>query len=157
VAKNLTLQGPHAVVRDDRGRIVTTAPLDVYKAPSKGTWRKLLKELTNNGEDLFKVLYDISQGTPYVVRHEGMVSEPIIPSPEARISATTTLLHMLHGKPVAQTEVVKSEVEAEEMQRYQAMSREELLRIAGLAGAEKKRLEAPSAEPAPEGADDDEG
>lgn len=159
--KKLGVQGATAVVRDDRGKVVATAPLAERLDRSRDTWRSTLRKLTNNGEELFVVLYNLAQGAPYKASFEGKESEPIIPSPEVRRAAATDLLHMLHGKPVAQTEVVKSEVEAQEMQRYQAMSREELLRIAGLEGAHAKRGLPPERETdavtTAEGEDGDEG
>ena len=132
--KKLVPVGNTAVVRDDKGRVVATAPLVAKRDRNRDTWRWTLRKLTNDGAELFAVLYNLAQGAPYVASWEGKVSEPIVPSPEVRRAAATDLLHMLHGKPVAQTEVMKAEMEAQEVQRYQAMSREELLRIAGLAG-----------------------
>lgn len=107
----------------------TSAFSGPIKAREK-TWRAQLRELTGNGQRLFQTLYNLSEGQPIVHRlPDGRTSEPIVPSPEVMRGAATDLLHMLHGKPVAQTEVTKAEEDAGRMLQVQAMSDEELLRI----------------------------
>jgi phosphoribosylcarboxyaminoimidazole (NCAIR) mutase len=105
-----------------------------------------MRRLTNDGKDVMEVLYNLAMGSAVISQlPDGRVSEPIIPSPEVRRAAAVDLLHMLHGKPVAQTEVVKAEQEAEDVAQYAALSDDELERLlkeAGWKKAEKKRLAA---------------
>lgn len=133
----LARQGDRVVARDSNGKVVGSSI--VTRDASKKTWRRMLKEMTNDGRDVMLVLCQLAKGDAYTVKHGEQESEPIIPSPEVRRAAAVDLLHFLHGKPVAQTEVAKADEVAEEMVQYRAMDEDALRRIISLADAEEKR------------------
>lgn len=129
-------QGEVVVVRDDENRIVRhpdgkqAKAVVVSRSVNKETWRKALNRMTDNGRILDERLLNLALGHAYTASlPDGRVSDPIIPTPEVSRAATVDLLHMMRGKPVAQTEVMKAEKEAEDMEQYQAMSDEQLKAI----------------------------
>lgn len=117
----------------------TGRPLRTSRAISPGrldqkerqkTWRAQLREMTDNGRPLFQLLYNLAEGLPIVhTLPDGRTSEPVVPSPEVMRGSAVDLLHMLHGKPVAQTEVTKAEEDAGRLMQVQAMSDEDLLKV----------------------------
>lgn len=114
----------------DTGLSTETTPISPT-ALMKRTWRSALRHITNDGEDAMVVLRDLMEGRPFVATlPDGRQSEPVIPSPEVRRAAAVDVLHLLHGKPVAQTEVLKAEREAEDVERYKAMSLDALVAAA---------------------------
>jgi hypothetical protein len=123
--KKLTQQGRTLVARDEKGSPVQALALD--QPINKKTWRKALKELTNDGADIHVVLVNLSKGVPIVHRFGGLESEPIIPSPEVMRAAAMDLHRIMHGKEVAETEVIKAEEEAAKAQQLAAYSTQELL------------------------------
>ena len=151
VFKKLAIQGGVLVARDEKGSIVATQTIEtrgMSPARKKETWRTAMRRMTNDGLDQMRVLHDLSHGVAYkVTLPDGRESEPIIPTPEVRRAAAIDLLHMMHGKPVAQTEVVRAEQEAEDAVQYAALSDEQLeaameqaLIERGWRKAEQKRL-----------------
>ncbi len=140
VFKKLAVQGGVAVVRED-GKVVASTHIKAHEEVAmrkkrtaesikRETWRSVMRRLTNDGKDVMEVLYNLAMGTAVVAQlPDGRVSEPVIPSPEVRRAAAVDLLHMLHGKPVAQTEVARAAQEAEDVAQYAALSDEELKRI----------------------------
>jgi hypothetical protein len=156
VFRKLAIQGGVAVIREGN-KVVDSTPVKSHADLAKNrartpegakreTWRGVMRRLTNDGKDVMEVLYNLAMGNVLVAQlPDGRVSEPIVPSPEVRRAAAVDLLHMLHGKPVAQTEVVKAEQEAEDVAQYAALSDDELERLlkeAGWKKAEAKRLAA---------------
>lgn len=143
IFKKLVTQGPFASVRDENNVILKKVEMPPLATRNKRTWRASLKALTNDGEDLHVVLFNLAHGVPLVSRlPDGRECEPVIPSPEVRRAAAMDLLTLLHGKAVAQTEVMKAEIDAEEVARYAAMSADELFEAARpLLHAEMKRKE----------------
>lgn len=114
----------------ETGVSIETTPISP-KALMKRTWRAALRHITNDGEDAMVVLRDLMEGRPFVATlPDGRQSEPVIPSPEVRRAAALDILHLLHGKPVAQTEVLKAEREAEDLEKYKAMSLDALVAAA---------------------------
>jgi hypothetical protein len=157
VFRKLAVQAGVAVVRESTGKVLDATPIQSHedlarrrhgkpKDVKRETWRGVMRRLTNDGKDVMEVLYNLAMGNVLVAQlPDGRVSEPMVPSPEVRRAAAVDLLHMLHGKPVAQTEVVKAEQEAEDVAQYAALSDEqleELLAEAGWKKAEQKRLAA---------------
>ena len=140
------------VMRDQRtNRPVRVARADYSTALSptekQKTWRAQLREMTDNGKPLFQTLYNLSQGVPIVVGlPDGRESLPVLPSPETMRGSATDLLHMLHGKPVAQTEVTKAEEDAGRLMQVQAMSDEDLLKVINGEVTEKRELPEPEEE-----------
>ena len=127
--KLLERQSQRLVVRDAETKEVLSAVILPRDAARK-TWRSFLKRLTNNGEDLFVVLHNIATGIPQeVTLTDGRVALKL-PSFEVRRQAALDLLEFMHGKAVAQTEVVKAEEQTQELAQIEAMSVDELKAIA---------------------------
>lgn len=130
--KMLVREGNKLVARDENKNVVTekgkavAVVLPKPDAPQE-TWRKSIARLTRNGRDMQDVLYNLAMGNAYEVKlPDGRVSEPIIPTAEVRRACAVTLHEWLHGKAVAQTEVMAAEKEAEDVQQYRALSDAEL-------------------------------
>lgn len=129
-------QNSNVVLREEK--LVNGVPRSVVKAHAvvqRGdtrpqTWRRALDKLTNGGKDMQLVLIDLMHGNAYTPRvfdrdgkeRVGVSCEPIIPSAEVRRAAAMNLHEMLHGKAVAETEVVASEREAEKKLQLESMS-----------------------------------
>lgn len=114
-------QANRLVKRSPTGSIEKATTPVVLNKPVN--WRKATRELTNNGLDLIKRLYDISQGAPYrAVLEDGKYTEWEVPTIETQRAAAKDLFEFLHGKAVAQTEVLKAAKESEEVEKYQALS-----------------------------------
>lgn len=119
-------QGNILVARDKEGRVLEKV-LSKDPKTTRETWRVMLRRMTNDSEDLLGKLVSIANGEPFVgVLKDGRETEPVIPSIESQRAAATELLHMLHGKPVTQTEVIKAEEQTKELDRLRAMSDAEL-------------------------------
>ena len=118
-------RGSFVVLRDASGR-------DVEKVLDRGestreTWRQMLRKMTDNGIEQFTILREISRGTPFVARlPDGRETEPQVPTLETQRQAAKDLIEFMHGKAVAQTEVMKAEEEAQAMEQIRALSDEEL-------------------------------
>lgn len=124
MSDKLTREGRYAVLRDSKGNIVTKV---LSKKNEREDWRAILRRLTNNGQDQFENMVDISNGKPLQVKLEdGRESEPIIPGVMARIAANQFLLEMMHGKAVAQTEMRKAEAETKLVEQFRSLSNKEL-------------------------------
>lgn len=128
-----TQQGPHVVARNEDGSIARKENGEQVRAycppntQNKETIRKAITRLTNGGEHLIVKMLNLSAGNPIKVPSiDGQEHEPIIPTAEVQLAATRDLLDRAFGKAVAQTEVLKAEVEAEDMAQYAAMSDEQL-------------------------------
>lgn len=127
IFKKLSVENGVAVVRD-ASTSKALASSTLQKPVTIRSWRNTLRKLTNDGEDLHRILFDLASGTPTTYKlPDGRESEPVIPSPEVRRAAAVDLLHMLHGKPVAQTEVDRAEADREIRQQYAAIDDDTLL------------------------------
>jgi hypothetical protein len=130
-------QGNNVVLREEKldasgvPRSVVKAHALVTRADTRPeTWRRALAKLTNGGKDMQLVLIDLMHGNAYTPKvfdkdgkeRIGVSCEPIIPSAEVRRAAAMNLHEMLHGKAVAETEVVASEREAEKKLQLESMS-----------------------------------
>jgi hypothetical protein len=146
---SMTRQGNLVVLRDKDGRVVQdeyqqakAAVLPTRKADKLDayTWRHFLRKMTNGGDDLLLNMIALANGIPHSVTHNGQESTPVIPSPEVRRAANMDLITLLHGKAVAQTEVIAAEKEASEAAQYQAMSDDALLKLVSKDPATLERL-----------------
>jgi len=118
----------YVVLREESGRAVTRV---IAAGTKKETFRALLNRVTGNGAKLYENLLNIANGEPHVyVLPDGRQSEPVVPSIETQRAANKDLIEFLHGKAVAQTEVVKAEEEAQQVEQLRAMSDDELWAIA---------------------------
>lgn len=163
VFRKLALQNGVAVLREgppgETGQVIKAVDLKRVEKQEKAiarfntssetikrrTWRTALQKLTNDGDDLVRVLYELAMGSAsQVLLPDGRVSEPVIPTPEVRRAAAADLLDRLHGKAVAQTEVMRASQEAEDHAQYSALTDEQLkevLRNTAWVIAEQKRRE----------------
>ena len=119
-------QGNHVVLRDDKGKVRAHALMS--RAATPETWRRGLHKLTDGGRDMQLTLIDLMHGNVYQPRlPDGRLSsEIIIPTPEVRRAAAMNLHEMLHGKAVAETEVLASDREAEKKVQLESMTNEQL-------------------------------
>lgn len=127
--KTIHEQGPFILARDVDDKLVARV-MKSDKVSSKNSWRAALRALTNNGNDLYATLINISRGVPHVpILPDGSEGEPITPSIESMRQAAKDLIEFLNGKAVPQTEVVKAEEQGAELDKMRAMSDMELLKI----------------------------
>lgn len=107
---------------------ILTKPKDI----SRKTWREALRNAVGpSGERLWAVMLDIAEGRSYRptwrddagIEHVG---EPIAPTARDRLAAAEKLAHMLFGSPVAQTEALKAETEARDLEAARALTDSEL-------------------------------
>ena len=156
----LTRQGTALVLRDETGAPVRQATIkSVTGQPTEETWRSALRKLTRDGVDLMEILFDLAKGQPIVRRLQlpdgtWVQSEPIIPSPEVMRASAMDLKRMLHGKEVAETEVIKAEESAQKMKQLAAYSDDELLRMLKENKNYAEFLESPAPAALPEGEDE---
>jgi hypothetical protein len=140
-------QGQLVVARADDGSIVRNSHGEQLAAvlpprAGKETMRRAINRLTNGGEDLVLRMLNFSAGVPIKIPGvDGKETEPIVPTAEVMLAATKDLLDRGWGKAVAQTEVVKAELEAEDAAQYAAMSDDALREAARpfLERAQKER------------------
>lgn len=127
----LTVQGGTLVKRDaDTGDVVSKAA-PVPGAALKHNARAMLRKVTDGGMDQLATLHAISQGLPWRAElPDGQHTDWIVPTTAERLQASQTLWEYLHGKAVAQTEVLKAVQESEDVAQYQAMSDEQLAQAA---------------------------
>jgi hypothetical protein len=137
ISPKTSRQGNSVVLREQKTgadgvpKSVVRAHALVQRADTRPeTWRRALSKLTEGGKDMQLVLIDLMHGNAYTPRvfdkdgkeRLGVSCEPIIPSAEVRRAAAMNLHEMLHGKAVAETEVVASEREAEKKLQLESMS-----------------------------------
>ena len=121
----LSVQGDALVKRDSEGQVIARAsPLAASAAKN---FRSQLRQVTNNGLDQLATLHAISQGLPWRAElPDGTHTDWIVPTTTERAAAAQLLWEYMHGKAVAQTEVLKAEQEADDVAQYRAMSDEQL-------------------------------
>lgn len=125
----VSVQGDALVKRDEAGSVVAKA------APLAGSvvknFRSQLRQVTNGGLDQLATLHAISQGLPWRAQlPDGQHTDWIVPTTAERMAASQLLWEYMHGKAVAQTEVLKAEHEAEDVAQYRALSDEQLAEAA---------------------------
>jgi hypothetical protein len=108
-----------------RKALVESAHPDLRKAKS---WREdLAYRVGPNNQKLNKILLELAEGIPYQVElGDGMLSAPIVPTPDVRLRAAMYLDEKLNGKAVAQTEIRKAEEEERERAAVRALTEDEL-------------------------------
>lgn len=108
-----------------RKALVESAPAELRKAK---TWREDLSyRVGPNNTKLNKILLELAEGIPYQVElGDGVLSNPIVPTPDVRLRAAIYLDEKLNGKAVAQTEIRKAEEEERERASIRALSEDEL-------------------------------
>lgn len=96
--------------------------------PPQASWRSTIRNLVGpGGENIFRILYDLAEGKPYVpTLPNGAQGEPIVPTAEVRLQAAKDLADRLYGKSVAQTEIVRSEAAGAVQEGIHALSDKEL-------------------------------
>lgn len=126
-------QGQLVVARTEDGAIARNSHGEQLAAvlpprAGKETMRRAINRLTDGGQDLVLRMLNLSAGVPIEVppTSDGKKCDPIVPTAEVMLQATKDLLDRGWGKAVAQTEVVKAELEAEDAAQYAAMSDEAL-------------------------------
>jgi hypothetical protein len=130
--KTVAVQGEVLVERDSAGTVTRRASPPEKGMPPLRNWRRQVRQMTDNGIDAFKVLINIMNAQPQkITLPDGKESEWIIPTLETQRAAAKDIIEFINGKAVAQTEVMKAEKEAEDVEQYQAMS-DEALRAAAL-------------------------
>ena len=116
------VQGDRLVERDEKNEVVKRSTPG-FNMPPLRNWRRQVRQMTDDGLDAYKVLINIMNGHPQKVKMpDGSESDWIIPSVETQRAAAKDIAEFLHGKAVAQTEVMKAEKENEDVMQYQALS-----------------------------------
>lgn len=127
MAKGVSRQGNKLVLRDANGKIVSAAARPARQSPE--TWRRFLLRVTDNGQLIYERLVDLALGKPFrIEKPDGSVVAET-PTFEVQRAAAMNLLEMMHGKAVAQTEVVKAEKEAVKDAQLRSMSTAQLTDI----------------------------
>lgn len=123
-------QGGMLIARDANNRIVsTTRPVERPTVEIK-TWKKQLRELTEteHGNILLVKMVNIAAGAPQrTVLDDGTYTEWVVPTISEQRQAAQFLLEMGYGKAVPQTEVVKAEIESEDLEQYRAIPTKDLI------------------------------
>lgn len=115
-------------IRTENGKALTKVLADKN---AKVTGRAIVRALSNNGVDLYAKLYDIAMGKPFVYKmDDGRESQPLFPSLDVQRQAAKDLVELTFGKAVPQTEVIKAELEAQNLEQLEALSDEQLWNIA---------------------------
>jgi len=128
------VKGKNLVLRDESGRIVKNhngAQVATLEIPPnrKRTWRAAIRaSVGNDGEELWALWLKLARGQPVRPKFGDLeTADLLIPSFEVQRAAIRDLAEFAFGKPVAQTEVVKAEEQAEEMNQLEALSDAQLL------------------------------
>lgn len=125
------VQGGILVTRDEGKKVVARSI-----APPKGkavNWRKQLREATEleEGNILLARAINIALGNPQrATLPDGSYTEWTVPSVGEQKDMLKFLLEMDKGKAVAQTEIVKAELESEDLAQYRSISDEDLAKAA---------------------------
>lgn len=91
----------------------------------KGNWRQRLRGRI--GDRLDEILFELAEGRAWVpTLPDGSITDPVVPSSDVRLRAALALKEMLDGKAVPQTEIVKAEQEARDLDAVRALSDAEL-------------------------------
>jgi len=123
----VTIQGGTLVTRDESGRIVNRAKHQPRDVPRAVNWRKQARDLTDNGLDMLRVLINVANGAPCrPTLPDGSEGEWLVPTIAERRAAAKDVWEFIHGKAVAQTEVMQATKEAEDTAQYEALTDEQL-------------------------------
>ena len=116
----------------------------LMKGDQKKTALAIMRQLTNNGLDLYLRLHDIGMGKAHVVKlPDGRETAPMVPSFDTQRQALKELIEFMHGKAVPQTEVVKAMQQQSEAEQISALTEDQLWRIV----SEKRNLLADDTDP----------
>jgi len=128
-----------------RAFTVITDAIQTANPRLKGSWRDRFR--VQIGDELDQILMDLARGKAWIpTLPDGSISAPVIPSSDVRLRAATTLKEMLDGKAVAQTELLKAEQEAKDLESIRALSDTELEAQAAKILEERRR---PALNPGP--------
>ncbi len=129
--KKVAKQGEVLVERDASNTITRRAPAPTADMPKIVNWRRQARALTDNGLDMLRGMINIANGVPVIsTLEDGSHTEPMAPTVMERLTAQKSVWELIHGKAVAQTEVMKAEKEAEDTAQYAALSDEALMEAA---------------------------
>lgn len=146
-------EGARLVERDESGRIKrVSSAVDPLLKP-KQNWRRLLREMTNDGAEPAIRLVELSRGKPFRAELEdGRYSDWEVPTLETQRQAAKDLVEFLNGKAVPQTDLLKAEMQEEDLAQYRALSDEQLREAAlpYLERLDKQRRLAEDAEVVPD-------
>jgi hypothetical protein len=121
---------------------VITDALKEAKVPR--TWRDRYRPA---GDELRDILLELARGRAWTpTLPDGRICEPVVPSSDVRLRAAIALSEMIDGKAVPQTEVVKAEQEARDLEAVRALSDAELEAEAAKILAARRK---PALEPGP--------
>ena len=110
-------------------KVITQALAESMPQVTKSkNWRDALgARIGTRGEKIWEILADLAEGKAWMAQlPDGQISIPVIPSSDVRLRAAIALAEMKFGKAVAQTEILKAEAEASEMESIRALSDAEL-------------------------------
>jgi hypothetical protein len=80
-----------------------------------------------HSEELEDILMELARGRAWIpTLPDGSIAEPVVPSSDVRLRAAIALKEMYDGKAVPQTEIVKAEKEARDLESIRALSDAEL-------------------------------
>lgn len=109
--------------RDAKGKFV---PGSVVAGRPFG-WRSAVRALLGPRLDgIWSGLATIAEGQPLICRHPDGRQLAIVPTAADVIRAGTEILHMMVGKPVDQTEIVRAELAATAQEGLRQLSDEDL-------------------------------
>ena len=125
--KKYTRQGNALVERDENNRVVRVVK-GHPALPVTKNWRRLVREATDDGYEMFTILMNIARGSPFKVQNpdDPNAFSWETPTVEVQRQAAKDVIEFLHGKAVAQTEVVNAEKEAEDLAQLTALTDEQL-------------------------------
>lgn len=130
--RGISVQGEALVKRDESGKVTAFArPPKTPDIPKITNWRRQARDVTDNGLDMLRVLINIANGEPCKTKlPDGSETDYIVPTLELRRQAAKDVWEFIHGKAVAQTEVLHAEKEAEDTAQYAAFSDAQLMEAA---------------------------
>lgn len=121
---------------NEAGQVTGTAQTRFPGLPPASTMRAAIRKLSKNGEDYLVTLDNIARGNPFTRTlppdEKGKIETfTVFPSLELQAHTANVLVQHLHGKPVAQTEVVRAEEQAQQlasrMNELQSLSTQDLM------------------------------
>lgn len=104
---------------------VVTDALKEAQPDLRGNWRQRLR--AKIGDRLEEILLELAEGRAWVpTLPDGQITDPVVPSSDVRLRAALALKELMDGKAVPQTEIVKAEQEAQDLEAVRALSDAEL-------------------------------
>lgn len=125
-----TKQGDVLVVRDENDNIVKKQIVNKNSVVTKiRGWRALMRQFDESGHgiDELLLLKHIAHGKPYRrTLPDGSFTEWMVPDLTNQLKAILAYIEFDKGKAVAQTEVLKAEQIAEDLEQYRNVPESEL-------------------------------